>query len=99
MSFNHADYYKDSTFQDKVRYYMVKGAVAIMAEANTVEHHEKRVIYCGKILNGTASIDAFCLGVTTNPAIKAHIDAYTDYDGDLEYTVNSLFDAFAGGAN
>ena len=94
-----ADYYKNGDFQNKVRFYMVKAAVAVMAEANTVEHHGLRVAYATKVLNGTASGGAYSLGVSVNPTIKAHIDAGTEYDGDLEFTINSLFTAYAGGSN
>jgi len=99
MALLNADYYKDLDFEDKVRFYMVMAAIAIMAEADTVAHHAKRVIYSNKVLNGTASVGAYALGVSVNPTIKAHIVAGASYDGDLEFTVNSLFTAYAGGAN
>jgi len=93
-----ANYYLDQDFQDKVRFYVVKAAIAVMTEASTVDFHTERVAYATKVLNNTASISAYALGVSTNPTIKAKIDAGTDYDADLEFVVNSLFTAFAGGA-
>jgi len=91
--------YKDTIFKDKVNYYMVKAAIAVMAEEVATEHHEKRVDLASRILRGSFSVEAYALGVTTNAAIKGKIDAGTSYDADLEFTVNSLFTAYAGGAN
>jgi len=95
---DNANYYLDTDFQAKVKFLMVKAAIAVMAEVNTVDHHDKRVIYAEKILNDFVSVSNYSLGVSTNATIKAAIDAGTDYDDDLEYVVNSLFTAYAGGA-
>ena len=94
-----ANYYLDQDFQDKVHYYMVKAAIAVMTEAAIVGEHELRAAYATKVLNNLVSVAAYALGVSTNVTIKAKIDAGEDYDGDLEFVVNSLFTAFAGGAN
>lgn len=91
--------YKDTIFQEKVNYYMVKAAIAVMAEEATVEHHEKRVDLASRILRGSFSVETYALGVTTNETIKGKIDSGQGYDDDLEFTVNSLFTAYAGGAN
>ncbi|MEA1877352.1 MAG: hypothetical protein U9N86_10850 [Bacteroidota bacterium] len=96
---DNANYYLDSDFQDKVKFYMVKAAIAVMAELNTTDFHAERVAFAGKVLNNTASLDAYALGVSVNSTIKSKIDAGTDYDSDLEFVVNSLFTAYSGGAN
>lgn len=96
MALSNTDYYKDATFQSKIKYLMQKAAIAVMAEAaNTVEH-TKRVAYASEILDGHASVQEFSLGVTTNSTIKTAIDASADFNNDLEFVVNSLFNAFAG---
>ena len=94
-----ANYFKDTSFKEKVHFYMVKAAIAVMAEAATVDFHEKRVDLAIRILRGSFSIEAYALGVMTNTTVKGHIDAGTSYDNDLEFVVNSLFTAYAGGAN
>ena len=94
-----ASYYLNEDFQAKVNYYVTKAAIAIMAEANTVDFHAERVAYAKKVLNNLYSLDAYALGVSVNPTVKSKIDAGTDYDDDLEFVVNSLFTAYAGGAN
>ena len=91
-----ANYYLDQDFQDKVKFYVVKAAIAVMAEAGTVEGHTERVAFAEKVLAGAASMAMYALGVSTNATIKTKIDAGTDYDSDLEFVVNSLFDAYAG---
>ena len=95
---NNADYYHNVDFQEKVKFYVIKAAIAIMAEAASVDHHTERVAYAVKVLNDTSSIPMYSLGVSVNATVKAHIDAGTSYDSDLEFVVNSLFTAYAGGA-
>ena len=94
-----ATYYKDLGFRDKVQFYLVKAAVAVMTEAADYEHHEKRVEFSKQVLRNGVPLDTYALGVMTNSTIKAKIDAGESYDADLEFVVNSLFTAFAGGAN
>ena len=94
-----ANYYLDQDFQDKIRFFMVKAAISVMAEINTTDFHTERAAYAIKILSGTASVDAYALGVSANDTVKAKIDAETDYDSDLEFVVNSLFTAYAGGTS
>ena len=94
-----ANYYLDADFQDKIRFYVTKAAIAVMAEAQDYAHHAERVAYAKKVLNNLYSLDAYALGVSVNPTVKSKIDAGTDYDDDLEFVVNSLFTAYAGGAN
>ncbi len=91
-------YYKSKLIQYKVHYYMVKAAVSVMAEAADTAKHAERVVFAKTILAGSASVPLYALGVTTNATVKGHIDAGTSYDDLLEFTVNSLFTAYAGGA-
>jgi predicted transcriptional regulator len=90
-------------YQDRVNYFLKKAAIAIMAESDQTANHADRVAYSAKVLGENARIFPFAVGTTTNPTLAATVgtnDAATANaaitDGDLEYTVNSLFDAYAG---
>ncbi len=96
---HNANYYKDIGFRDKVMFYLTKAAIAVMAEEASVEHHEKRVEFAKQVFRNGFSLDNYALGVMTNTTIKGHVDSGSSYDTDLEFTVNSLFTAYAGGAN
>ena len=83
-------------FQRKVKYYMQKAAVAILGEDAQTAGHAERIVYASKILSGEASVYEFSVGVVTNATIAGEIDAQTDFDSDLEFVVNSMFNDFAG---
>lgn len=89
-------YYQNKEFNDKVKYEMQKAAIAVMAEDAGTANHTERVTYANKILTGEASIKEMCIGVLTNATVKGHVMGDTDYTSDLAYTVQSLYDAFAG---
>jgi hypothetical protein len=93
------NYYKDTAFQEKVMFYVTKAAIAVMAEEVITEHHALRVDFAIRVLKGSFSINAYALGVMANSTIKGKIDSGSSYDDDIEFTVNSLFTAFSGGAN
>ena len=61
-------------FQRKVKYYMQKAAIAVLGELGTTSGHAERVIYANKILDGTASVYEYAVGVTTNATIADKID-------------------------
>lgn len=91
----------DSTlFQSRVKYCMNKAAVAVMAEEAATANHSERVVYAKKVLDGTASVSAYATAVVTNATITSEGDSDAAdmgvSDGDLEFTVNSMFNAFAG---
>jgi hypothetical protein len=88
-------------FQDRVRYAVVKAASAIMAEAAGTASHAQRVAYAKLVLAGMVDIFSLSVGVTSNPTVFAELNpaATPNYgvpDADLEFTVNSLFNAYAG---
>ena len=94
-----AEYWKfqnNNEFQDKVKYEMQTAAIAIMAEAATTDNHAERIIYAKSILDGSASVKEFCIGVLTNSNVKAKVIADEDYTSDLAYVISTLFNAFAG---
>ena len=97
-----ADYWRkhnDEDMKAKVKYEMVKAAIAVMAEAAETEGHAARIVYAGKILDGSASVENMVIGVIMNDTIKAKVSADTDYSSDLAFVINSLFNAYAGVAN
>lgn len=85
---------KDQVFQSRVKYFLVKAAVSVMAEANTVDGHAQRVAYAGKVLDGTANVEQVAVAVMTNSTVAAN--GYAAPDGDLEFVVNSMFSALSG---
>lgn len=87
----------NGAFQDRVRYFLVKAAVAVMAEAGNTAGHALRVTYANAVLAGSAPITPVSVAVTTNATVAAAGFAATD--GDLEFVVNSLFSALSGVAN
>lgn len=94
-----ASYYKDQAFREKVLFYLVKAAIAVMAEDASVDYHAQRVDFARQVLCNGASLDMYSLGVLANPTIKGKVDAGESYNSDLEFVVNSLFTAYAGGSN
>lgn len=89
------DLSKDLTFQSKVRYWFFRAAVAVSSEAEATPNHEGRLTFAGKILYGEISNYQLSSAVSCLPAIQEKVDNGKDYDGILEVSVNSVYDAFA----
>lgn len=88
---------KNKGFQDRIKYFLTKSATAIIGEDSETAGHAERLIYAKQILSGEASVYEFAVGVVTNSTVAASIAADTDpSDNDLEFTVNSLINDFAG---
>jgi hypothetical protein len=88
-------------FQGRCQYALTVAAVNVVAEANNTANHQQRVNYAKTVINGTASILPVALAVLTNASIAAEAVASTtpDYaipDSDIQFAVNSLFNALAG---
>ena len=75
---------------------MQMAAIAVLGENSQTPGHTERVAYAKMVLNGTASVYEFAVGVVTNSTITSKIDTDADFDGDLEFVVNSMFNDFAG---
>ena len=88
-------------FLRRVDFFMKKAAVAILAEVVATAGHTERVAYAKLVLDGTASVREFATGVGTNTTVATVIVGgdETVTDSDLEFTVNSLFSAYAGFAS
>ena len=88
-------------FLRNVTFFAYKAAVAVMAEAAVTASHAARVVYAKAILGGTASMTDYASAVVSNATLQAEAnhDAPPNFgipDSDLEFTVNSLFNAMAG---
>jgi hypothetical protein len=94
---NYVDDNATNFFQDRCRYFYAKYAVAVMAEADTVENHEQRVDFAGQVLSGSFPDRELAIAVATNATIGATIDGSgTPTDSDIEYVVNNeTYNAFA----
>jgi hypothetical protein len=88
-------------FQGRCLYALTVAAVNVVAESNATASHQQRVNYAKTVLNGGANIVNVCLAVLTNSTIAGEAVAATtpDYaipDSDIQFAVNSLFNALAG---
>lgn len=88
---------EDGTFQARVRQAVVTAAVQIMADApeNTpqaIAVHGKRAALATRVLLDPTSLQrAWAYMVVSNPAIDN-----ASNDGDLQWTVNAMWNAMAG---
>ncbi len=88
---------EDGTFQARVRQAVITAAVEIMADApeNTpqaIAIHAKRAALANRVLLDPTSLQrAWAYMVASNTAIDD-----TSTDSDLQWTVNSMWNAMAG---
>ena len=92
---------KDINFQNRVNFCMISAAIAVMAEDPTPAVHVTRSIFARTILNGTANVFQFAIGVVNNATIasKASTGApdFGIVDNDILFAVQtSLFNSYAG---
>jgi len=86
---------RSEQLQMRVRYLMVKAA---LAKLNAETPSQADIILGQRILDGAESVDQWALAALTNPSIAAGAhadDGSTIQDVDLEFSVNSLWAAFA----
>lgn len=88
-------------FQGRCLYALEVAACNIMTEANQTAYHQQRVNFAVQVINGSVSGLRIALAVLTNATIAAEAVAATtpDYgiaDGDIQFTINSLFNTLAG---
>ena len=91
---------RNSHFQGRIKHFMEKAAIAVMAEAIATPGHTERLAYAATVLDGTAQVIEYTVAVLTNSTVLAAVgtdgDTASVTDADLEFTVNSMFSAFAG---
>lgn len=86
---------RNSDFQLRVNMLTVKAALSNLAAA---EPSAGTVLLAQRILNGEERVERWAMASVTNPAIAAGAhepDGSTIADADLEFTVNSFWNAFA----
>ncbi len=86
---------RSEQFRMRVQYLMVKAA---LAKLNAADPPAADVLLGQAILDGKESVDQWALAALTNPSIAAGAhadDGSTIQDADLEFSVNSLWAAFA----
>jgi len=83
------------SFQRRVRAAMISAAKDVAAEAIDPQDPQRSQQRRGLALNVFADVEkythVFSIMVSTNPVITA-----TSIDGDLQFTVNSVWDSIAG---
>lgn len=91
----------DANFKNRVNYAMINAAIAVVAESNATANHGKRCDYAKLILDGSANIFQMAIGVLNNATIAAEANSATtpDFaipDSDIQFAVNSNFNAYSG---
>jgi hypothetical protein len=86
----------DADFQNRVKYFFQKAAIAVMAEDPGTTNHDERADFAGAVLGGDMDVLELAIAVATNATIAANIVATIEStDNDVEFTVNSMYNAFA----
>jgi hypothetical protein len=88
----------DATWNGRVRQLVIKAAIAVIAEDVGTVNHANRIAYAKKILAGSVTFAVWATAVLTNATIAASADPSSTSDNDLEFTINSMFNAFADSA-
>lgn len=88
-------------FQGRIKYAMNVAAAAVYSEVNTTPGHAARAVYATKVAAGTYSITDATYAVLGNATIAAEAVYATqpDFaipDTDIQFSVNSLWNLFAG---
>ncbi len=91
----------NSRFQDRIKYALTSAAVSVFNEASSTTGHTARVEYADGIIRGSYNLGPASLAVLTNTTIAseanlAHAPDFSIPDSDIQFAVNSLWDAFAG---
>ncbi len=88
-------------FQDRIKYALTSAAISVYNELSSTTGHTARVAYASSIIGGNYNLAPASLAVLTNTSIAAEatIGSAPDYnvpDSDIQFAVNSLWDALAG---
>jgi hypothetical protein len=95
---------QDGHFQHRVNLAAVNAALAVMAELATVPSHALRITFAKSILSGSTNMLFLSYGILENSTISAEatITVNPDFsipDADIQFAMNSIFNAYAGVAN
>ncbi len=87
-------------FQNRVKYALTSAAISVFNESSSTTGHTARVGYARSILDGSINLPSATLAVLTNTTIAAEATLATAPnfgipDSDIQFAVNSLWDALA----
>jgi hypothetical protein len=84
----------------RVSFFVIKAAGAVMSEVNTTPSHAERVAFALRVFESDYDLSSYTSAVLSNPTILAGLDPSEEdlgvSDSDLEFSVNSFYNAFAG---
>lgn len=86
----------NEVYSRRVEYALYVAAVNVMSEDAGALEHAKRVTFATEVLSGRASIRSAVSASLTNPSLTSASNANAITDSDLQFTINSLFNALAG---
>lgn len=95
----------DATFQGRCMYALQVAAINVMAETKTTQDHNARADFARRILAANVPALIVTLSALTNSTLAAEASVAaisTDAgipDSDIQFTINSIFNALAGLAN
>jgi len=85
---------QDTDFVNRIKYFAVKAAVAVTTEdPRTAKHSERDAFARFILMNPVEAGRRFALVVMTNSTLFAASDFAAITDGDLEFTVNSVYNS------
>jgi hypothetical protein len=90
----------DNRFQSRCSYTLDVAAVNVIAESTTTANHIQRTSYAKNVVAGNFTPKTIAIGVLTNSTIAAEAALgsadFSIPDSDIQFTVNTLFNDFAG---
>jgi len=91
----------DKGFLLRVEYACYVAAQNIYSEVPTTQGHAARVVLAKQVFTGSFPLSSFAWSVLTNATISAEANPATtpDFaipDGDIQFAVNSVWNAIAG---
>lgn len=93
---------QQSEFQNRVRYALFLAAGNAFTEDGGTPNHATRAAFASKVFNGQYDLLSAAMGVLTNPTIASGADAAISgngiSDGDLQFSMNSIYETLAGTA-
>lgn len=92
---------QNNNFQSRVGYAMAVAATNVYSESPATTGHAARSVFAQKVINGQYNLYPSSLSVLTNATIAAEAvlattPGYAIPDGDIQFAVNSLWNAFSG---
>lgn len=92
---------QNANYQARVGYAMMVAAQNVYSESSNTAGHAARLALALQVLRGSYNPGTAALAVLTNSTIAAEavlatIPGYAIPDGDIQFAVNSLWNALAG---